>query len=98
MKLDGCFTLLSSSTINKKLTSEATEAASPFVFRPSLLPAPALEHADRASILWIEHFQNKCGLLATMAARGHRVGFEFRKDFVFKFVVHQFPAQSEPGY
>jgi hypothetical protein len=98
MKLDGCSILLSSSIINKKLTSEATEAALPFVFRPSLLPAPALEHADRAAILRIEHFQNECGLLATMATRSHRIEFEFRKNFIFKFVVHHVPAHSEPGY
>jgi hypothetical protein len=60
-----------------------TEAALPFVFGPSLLPALALEHADGAAVLGIEHFPKERGLLAAMAAYGDRVGHVAGKNFAF---------------
>ena len=53
-----------------------------------MLAAVAFEHASRAPILGIEHFPKELGLLAAMAARRDRVGFEAGKNFVFKFVIH----------
>src|SRR6202035_489263 len=58
------------------------------ILGPSLLPARALEHADCAAILGIEHTPKQRGLLAATRARPNRIGSEAGKDFVFEFVVH----------
>jgi hypothetical protein len=54
-----------------------------------LLPALALKHANGSAILRIEHFQKKLGPFAALAS-WDRIRFEAGKDFIFKFVIHQF--------
>jgi hypothetical protein len=54
---------------------------------PGLFAALALEHADCAPVLRIEHSQNQGGLFVAMAAWSDRIGVEAGKDFVFK-VIH----------
>jgi hypothetical protein len=65
-----------------------TEAPLPLILGPSLLPALALEHADRAAILRIEHGPKQRGLLAATATHPNWIRLEAGKDFVFEFVVH----------
>jgi hypothetical protein len=54
-----------------------------------LLPALALEHADRAAILGIEYGPKQRGLLTAMTAHLDWIRFEAGKDFVFEFVIHE---------
>jgi hypothetical protein len=56
---------------------------------PRLFSTLALEHAHREAISRIEHGPKQRGLLAAMATRPNRIGFEAGKDFVFKFVIHE---------
>ena len=65
-----------------------SEATLCLILGPGLLSALALEHADGAAVLGIEHFPKERGLLAAMAAHGDRVGHVAGKNFAFKFVVH----------
>jgi hypothetical protein len=73
----------------KLKTRLSTEAALLLILGPSLLPALALEHANRAAILGIEHGPKERGLIAALAARRNRIGCEAGKDFVFEFVLHE---------
>jgi hypothetical protein len=59
------------------------------VLGPALLPALALEHADRAAILGIENGPKQRGLLTAMTAHLDWIRFEAGKDFVFEFVIHE---------
>jgi hypothetical protein len=58
-----------------------------------LFAALALEHADRAPVLGIEH-SPQGGLLGTMAARSDRIGVEARKYFVLEIVIHGWPRAA----
>jgi hypothetical protein len=64
--------------------------------RSRLLSTLALEHAHRKAISGIEHGPKQRGLLAAMATRPNRIGFEAGKDFVFEFVIHE-PITSRSG-
>src|SRR5271165_4108338 len=59
----------------------------PFVLGPGSLSAATLEHSCRAAILRIQHFSQELELLAAIAARRYRIGFEARKHFILKFIV-----------
>jgi hypothetical protein len=74
----------------------ATEAALRPILGPALLSTLALEHAHREAISGIEHGPKQRGLLAAMATRRNRIGFEAGKDFVFEFVIHE-PITSRSG-
>jgi hypothetical protein len=61
----------------------------PLILGPCLLPALALEHADCAAILGIEHGPSQHGLLTAVTAYPNWIGFEAGKDFVFEVVIHR---------
>jgi hypothetical protein len=65
-----------------------TEAALSLILGPCLFAALALEHADRAPIVGIEHSPNQGGLLVAMAACSDWIGFEARKYFVLEIIIH----------
>jgi hypothetical protein len=54
-----------------------------------LLPTLALEHADGAAIVGIEHGPNQYGLLVAIAAGLDWIGVVAGKDFVFELVTHE---------
>ena len=66
-----------------------TEAALPFVFGPSLLPAPAFEHANRAAVLRIEHGPKQHRLVTAVTAYPNWIWFEAGKDFVLEVAIHR---------
>jgi hypothetical protein len=75
-----------------------TEAALLFALGPALLSTLALEHTHREAISGIEHGPKQRRLLAAMATRPNRIGFEAGKDLVFEFVIHDpIPARSVPN-
>jgi hypothetical protein len=65
-----------------------TEAPLSLILGPCLFAALALEHADRASVVGIEHSPNQGGLLVAMAAHPDWIRFEARKYFVLEIVIH----------
>ena len=75
---------------NQRLVRQATLGypAQPFLLGPGLLPALALEHADGAAGLGVEHGPDQSGLPITMTACPDRVGVVAGKDFVFEFAAH----------
>jgi hypothetical protein len=66
---------------------------SPLLLGPGLLPTLALEHADRAAIVGIEHGPNQRGLLVAIVAGPDWIGVVAGKDFVFELVTHGWPAR-----
>jgi hypothetical protein len=73
----------------RRLTKEDRQLY--LILGPGLLTALALEHADCAPVVGIEHGSNHSGLLAAIAACSDRIGIEAARDLVFEVVVHVRP-------